>query len=224
MTMKKSSDKIKVAVITGHHPYDVVGFQTLFRNLPGIDAYPQNIEDFVTDTGESRGTYEALVFYNYHLPTPGSEQYPMGGSVMEALTTLGDSKQGIFLLHHAILAYPEWPQWQEISGGIHLAEDGPVHQDQVVQIRNVSPRHPITQNLQDFDVIDETYGANNAENNSEILLTTDHSESMKTMAWTRQYKNARVFCYQSGHDRAVFNNEGFQTVLMRGIQWCAGRI
>ena len=127
-------------------------------------------------------------------------------------------------MHHAILAYPEWPQWQEISGGIHLAEDGPVHQDQVVQIRNVSPRHPITQNIQDFDVIDETYGASNAENNSEILLTTDHSESMKTMAWTRQYKNARVFCYQSGHDRAAFNNEGFQTVLLRGIQWCAGRI
>ena len=45
------SDKIATAVITGHHEYDVVGLQTLFRSIPGVDAYPQNMEDFVTDTG-----------------------------------------------------------------------------------------------------------------------------------------------------------------------------
>ena len=50
------------------------------------------------------------------------------------------------------------------------------------------------------------------------------SESMKTLAWTRQYKNARVFCCQSGHDNQVFADSNFRTVIARGIQWLAGRI
>ena len=100
----------------------------------------------------------------------------------------------------------------------------PVHQDQTVRIQNVSPNHPITSNIADFEVVDETYGANVITNSSEILLTTDHPESMKTMAWTRQYKNARVFCYQSGHDRVTFNNPAFRVVVSRGIGWCARRI
>jgi type 1 glutamine amidotransferase len=55
-----------------------------------------------------------------------------------------------------------------------------------------------------------------------ILLTTDHSPSMHNIAWTRHYRNARVFCYQSGHDNRVYANPGFRAVLGRGIQWCAG--
>ena len=47
---------------------------------------------------------------------------------------------------------------------------------------------------------------------------------MKTLAWTRQYKNARVFCCQSGHDDQVFSDPNFRKVISQGIQWLAGRI
>ncbi len=50
------------------------------------------------------------------------------------------------------------------------------------------------------------------------------AESMKVLAWARQYKNARVFCCQSGHDNQVFADPNFRTVIARGIQWLAGRI
>jgi type 1 glutamine amidotransferase len=46
---------------------------------------------------------------------------------------------------------------------------------------------------------------------------------MKTIAWTRQYKNARVFCYQSGHDNQAYANPNFRKVVARGIHWLAGR-
>ena len=38
-----ANGKIKTAVITGEHAYDVVGFQSMLRSLPEIDAYPQNM-------------------------------------------------------------------------------------------------------------------------------------------------------------------------------------
>ena len=218
-----SGGKIKTAVITGAHPYDVVGLQTLFRSLPEVDAYLQHLEDFVTDTGGSRESYEAVVFYNAHIPTPGDEQYQFGGSSRDVLSGLGETDQGIFLLHHSILAYAEWELWQDICGGIQMT-DGPVLQDQTVRIHNIVPDHPVTRGVADFEIVDETYAATDAGDGSEVLLTTDHPESMRTMGWTRHYKNARVFCYQSGHDAAAFTNHGFRTIVTRGIQWCARRI
>ena len=154
-TQSRSGEKIKVAVITGHHPYDVVGLQALFRSLPEIDAYPQNLEDFVTDTGGSRGGYEVVVFYNYHVPTPGNEQFPLGGNVREVLEELGETEQGIFVLHHAILAYPDWPLWQQIVGDIRMDRSRPVLQEQSVRIQNVAPGHPITEGITSFEVLDD---------------------------------------------------------------------
>ena len=53
--------KIKTAVITGEHPYDVVGFQSMLRSLPEIEAYPQNMWDFITDPARGPGDYEVLL-------------------------------------------------------------------------------------------------------------------------------------------------------------------
>ena len=55
-----TNGKIKTAVITGVHPHDVVGFQSMLRSLPEIEAYPQNMWDFITEPGarsrDLRGT------------------------------------------------------------------------------------------------------------------------------------------------------------------------
>lgn len=58
---------------------------------------------------------------------------------------------------------------------------------------------------------------------SQVLLSTDHPKSMKTLAWARQYKKARVFCLESGHDNQAWANPHFREILRRGILWCAGR-
>jgi type 1 glutamine amidotransferase len=33
-----------------------------------------------------------------------------------------------------------------------------------------------------------------------------------------------VFCYEAGHDNQTYPDPTFQMVLLRGIQWVAGRI
>ena len=47
---------------------------------------------------------------------------------------------------------------------------------------------------------------------------------MRTLAWTRTHNNARVFCFQSGHDNQTWQNRAFREVLSRGIHWTARRI
>ena len=126
------------------------------------------------------------------------------------------------VLHHALLAFPEWPRWSEVCG-IDDRTFG-FHHDQQVPIEVADPTHPITAGLADWELPDETYTMSSADKDSRILLTTDHTLSMRTLAWTRQFGQARVFCFQSGHDNATYADRGFRTVLHRGIRWAAGAL
>jgi len=216
-----TTDKITTAVITGQHPFDVPGFHALLRSMPEIDFYPQHLEDLVADAGHVRGEYDVLVFYNFHQANPGSEKGWWEKGTKEALEHLGETRQGIFVLHHAILAFPKWRLWSDIVGIRDRRFEFDVGQDLLIEVAN--PQHPITRDLQAWEMIDETYLMANAGRGSEILLSTDHPRSMKTIAWTRHYKKARVLCYQSGHDARAYANENFRTVVARGIQWLAGR-
>lgn len=44
-----STDKIKVAVITGHHSFDVPGFYGLFRSIADVDFYMQSLDAAVCE-------------------------------------------------------------------------------------------------------------------------------------------------------------------------------
>ena len=225
-----TNGEIKTAVITGEHEYDVVGFQSMLRSLPGIDAYPQDLWDFVFDSARSPATYDVLVFFNYHQITPAEKDGKLvpgtskrSGAIREMLEGLGDGDQGIFLLHHALKAFADWPLWRELSGMRTRGEMGSNALDQTVHIDVADTEHPITATLDPWDIVDETYDIDDADEDSHILLTTDHPQSMKTIAWTRTFGKARVFCYQNGEDNQAYSNPGFRTVVERGIQWLAGR-
>ena len=98
------------------------------------------------------------------------------------------------------------------------------HHDQTLEVRNERPDHPITQGLQDWEMVDETYTMADPGPDCEILLTADHPQSMRTLAWTRHYRNSRVFCFQSGHDNQTWVHPNFREVVRRGLLWCAQRI
>lgn len=220
----QATDKIKTAVVTGRHPFDVPALHEAFRSIPEIDFYPQHMEDFVSDAGKVRDWYDVVVFYNFHQETPGDEQGWWEKAARESLERLGETRQGLLVLHHALLAYKQWPLWNALTG-VQERTFG-YYMNQPLRVQVADAAHPITQGLADWDMVDETYTMADArpEDGNTVLLTTNHPLSMKTLAWTRQYKNARVFCWQSGHDGLTFSNPSFRTVLSRGIRWLAGRV
>ena len=214
------NNKIKTAVITGGHDYDVVSFHELFRTLPDVNAYPQNMEDFVTDTGNNRDSYDALLFYNMHTTTPGPDQGRLGTRMKETLEALGESRQGIFVLHHGLVAFPDWPLWGDVTGLSRRDNIGGAG-NQTVHLEIADADHPITRGMEPWVIVDETYKAVDADETSHVLLRTEHPGSMKTMAWTREHRNARVVCFQSGHDKVAFDNPGFRSIVSRGLLWSA---
>jgi hypothetical protein len=211
------NDKITVAVITGGHAFDVRGFHAVFRDMPQVDSYIQHQDNWVADVAQAREDYDVLLFYN--MPRGAPEAESKNRAVLEQL---GANGQGIFLLHHAILAYGEWPFWAEMVGIPDRSFGFSMQRKLSIEIAD--GHHPITQGMEAWQMLDETYSMDSAGQDSHLLLTTDHPDSMRVLGWTREFRKSRVFCLQSGHDNLTYVDPNFRKTVLRGIQWCAGRI
>jgi type 1 glutamine amidotransferase len=168
-----------------------------------------------------------VLFYTMLLEGPTDEGRPgYAGKPRTALSGPGNRGQGIVMLHHAVLAYPEWSVWDDMVGirNRRIDESFEYHHDQKLRMRIADPDHAITRGLEDWQLVDETYVMNEPGSDSRILLSTEHPRSMSAIAWTRSFAKSRVFCYQGGHDNQAFANEGFRAFLRRGILWAAGRL
>jgi len=218
------TDTLTLAVVTGGHSYDVPHFHRLFHAIgDGMDVYIQYMDDFASSPAEVRQGYDVALFYIMLMDGPANEGHPWyAGKPKAALEGLGQTPQGIVVLHHAILAYPQWSIWHQLTGitersfGYHVGE--------TVTSHIVDPDHPITRDLSDWTMIDETYTMTDAGADSHVLLTYDHPKSMKTIAWTRQFGQSRVFNYQAGHDNDSWADASFRALLRRGIFWAGGKL
>ncbi len=220
---ERDDRRVRLAVVTGGHPFDVVNFHRLFRRFVEVDAYVQHLEHFASSSQEARDAYHAVLFYFMPTQDPTEERRDRHAPTpLSALEALGQSEQGIVVLHHALLAYRTWPVWQQIIG-VDAGTFG-YHANQTVPVRIADPDHPITRGLGPWSMVDETYTMAEPGEDSTPLLTTEHPNSMKTLAWTRPHGRARVFCLECGHDNQTWMDHNFREVLRRGILWSAGRL
>ncbi|MBT3266913.1 ThuA domain-containing protein [Candidatus Poribacteria bacterium] len=209
-----SDGKTSVAVITGDHAFDVPNFHALFRAMPSVHAYIQPMQDFVDDAGRVAADYDVVLFYNFHQTTPAE-----GSRELAALQGIVERGQGLLVLHHAVLAYLKWPWWADVVG---VQERGfGFDHGQTLDVDVLDRDHAITAGLEPWTMIDETYSMDSCGDDSHALLATDHELSMKTLAWTRQVGDSRVFCLQSGHDNDTWKEPAFRRVVEQGIAWCA---
>lgn len=213
--MKK---KIQIAVLLEWHPYDVVNLQKMLWSFDDCEFYVQPLDLFAADE-ENQDMYDAVIYYNMSLP-----DFEDDSKVKAYLENkLGQTKQGIILLHHAVLSWPKWDLWTDVTGLKIRCVDGifEYHQNETVDSKIANSDHPITKGIKDWTMLDETYiiGEPVKEGNT-VLIKTDNAKSIKKIAWTRTYKKSKVFCYASGHDNQAYGNENFRKILHNAIHWC----
>jgi type 1 glutamine amidotransferase len=219
---------IKTAVVTGAHPFDVPGFRDLWDSLAALDVYIQSLDDFAADAGKVRDWYDVVVLYHMYTETPAEagEELPWyQRHHRRAAESLGQPPQGIVVLHHALVAYRDWPLWTQLVGMEERRMES-YHMNERISVQVADGDHPITRGMENWEIVDETYnmGGADPDRGNTILLTTPHPRSMPTLAWTREHGRSRVFCLQSGHCRTAWENPGFRTILQRGVQWTARRL
>ena len=217
-------NKLKIGLILDMHPFDEIGFKRMFDKMEGIEVFPQLLNNFQFDYAGNSSQYDGYVFYNMSMETPNPEETFAGGhkKVGETLFEIGASGQGFVILHHAILSHPDWNVWNELLSIPDRRFDyfGGVDVDVHVE----APDHPITRDLRDWNMIDETFLLPSCGEDAQLLLSTTCEKSIRSLAWCKEFRKSRVFATSLGHDNMAYSNQNFAKLLENAILWTCHRL
>ena len=110
--LASQTDKLKVAVVTGGHPFEVPAFRDMFNRIPNLDVYFEDFDNFAASAKDAVfDFYDVFVFYNMQYWGVLSVRKDMDERIAAALDRLGEREHGILVLHHAILTLPDHQAW-----------------------------------------------------------------------------------------------------------------
>src|SRR5690606_33314477 len=118
------------------------------------------------------------------------------------------------------------PRYQYMIGGQwveHPGNDGVPY-----RVNIVDHEDPITEGLEDFEVVSEQYYMHVDPNNKVLATTTfdgEHDAWVKDagmpVVWKRQYGDGRVVYTSLGHQARAFETPEALTIRKRGILWAS---
>ncbi|ETZ24667.1 hypothetical protein N824_00155 [Pedobacter sp. V48] len=164
--------------------------------------------------------YDALVFYDmYNSITPVQKQ---------AYIQLLKKGKAMIFLHHSLVSYQDWDEFQKIIGGKYYEQAAVVkgntitssyQHDVIIPVKIEDHKHPVTRGLKDFEIYDEVYGNFGTQPSIRPLLSTTHPGSSHYIAWTNTYGRTDVLFIQLGHGPEAFGNPNYRKLLLQGIEW-----
>lgn len=216
------SQKIEVLVVTGGHSFEQEPFSELFNSMEQIVweelAQPKANQLMLN---EGMGKYDVLVFYDMFQEISEEEQAAF-------LQLLQEGKPMLFL-HHALVSYQGWDEFENILGGRYydsgrykgIPENGfsTYLHDTNIPVRLLAPEHPVTSELTDFTLFDEVYGNTWVSPNVTPLIGTDHPESTEIIGWEHTYAASRIIYLQPGHGKTSYENPNYRKLLYNAIMY-----
>jgi hypothetical protein len=173
MSMIRYGAKLNVLLVTKGHPFARDAFHALFDAIP--DCAVTAVEHPAAELFFSpalAAPYDAIVLYDM----PGidfAQRNPLGMvAPSEALKrgwrTLLASGKGIVFLHHAVAAWPLWPEYGEWTGARFLYAPGEAfgkswpdsgyRHDVKHRVTPVDPKHPLFAGIEGgYEISDELY-------------------------------------------------------------------
>jgi type 1 glutamine amidotransferase len=219
--------KLKVLVVTGGHGFEQEPFFKMFKDNPDI-TFTHAEHARTNATVYERGdllSYDVVLLYD--MPKNITEEQKA------KFLSLFEKGTGLVVLHHALVSYANWPEYEKIIGGRYpepdpkkpgtVTEQAGYQHDVEVPIVIVTKDHPITAGLKDFTIHDEIYWGYRVQPDVTPLITTTHPKSGKPLGWYRTQGKSRVVYLQLGHGPEAFNNENYRKLIAQSIRWTARR-
>lgn len=208
----------KILIITGGHKFEKQSFFEMFDSFSDID-YDSIVQPAGNKMVHNRSVtkYDAIVFYDMFQDITDSQK-----SAYIELLKIG---KGMVFLHHSLVSYQEWPEFQKIIGGKYLLAStenqskSTYKHDVDIDVEIVDQNHPITHGMKNFRIHDEVYGNYIVNDRVSPVLKTNHPESSKVIGWHHQYEKSRIVYLQSGHDHQAFENENFRALVHNAVKW-----
>ena len=216
---------LKVLVITGQHGYNQPEFNKMFNSFSDMEC---TIKEMKGDHGTlfddiSDFPYDVIALYNFN--------QKMNDSQKANFLKVFDNGVGLVSMHHAIAGFPDWIEYEKLIGATYVLKeqtrDGQHYprpkwkHDVDMNIKIEDKEHPVTKNVADFTIRDETYKGWIYHGTGHLLLSTDNELSNTQIAWTVPHPKTKVFFIQLGHDQHAFQNENYKKLISQGIKWAA---
>ena len=220
---QKPQNPVRVILFTGGHGFDREAFDIFKNSLPGItDTEVEHPNALAMLRPDKRSSFDVIVLYD--MPNAITEQEKQ--DFLECLK----AGKGLIVLHHAFASYPEWPEFQQIMGGRYHLKEGTdskgvaypastYQHDIKFRVKVADKKHPVTKGVDDFDILDETYGLCTVNPGVHVLLTTDAPTSISSVAWAHRYGKSKIVTNLLGHDNEAWTNPAFVKLFVQAIHW-----
>lgn len=217
--------EVRVALITLPHGYDQA-FLPFLDSLEGIawQEYPNPAAQELFRP-ENADKYDVLLFYDMCPDIPDDRKAD--------LVNLVKGGKPVFILHHGMGTYNDWPEFSKIAGTTYIWSgpktiDGKAfgyssYREEVPMEITVADRsHYITEGLEgEFTITDEVYGNMWQSPDIHALWTTDNPESSPILLYTHRYGQGKVVGLVIGHGPGSFDNPNYKTAFNRALLWLA---
>ena len=209
---------IRIELVTGGHAHEISFYAVFEGNRDfkiNVNPHPGAFHS------DMRKNTDVLVLYDMTDMDGETER----GHLREFL----DAGKGMVVLHHAVIDNQHWPWWyEEVIGGRYLlAAEGnqraSTYQHDVPMTVRAAGKHPITEGLAEFPIVDEVYNFMWRSPRSRVLLEADKPEGEKAVAWIGPWEKSRVVVIQLGHGKEAHENANYRKLVRNAIVWAAGR-
>lgn len=211
---------IRAMLITGGHKYDTLQFFQMFDEFKDIEYvhYTQPIANQVIQDGKAK-KFDILIFYDMWKTITENEK--------KSYIELTNKGIPLLFLHHSIVSYQLWDEFEKIVGGKYVikgegvptSELSTFKHDEIIDVKVSDSTHPIVKGINDFQIIDEVYGNLKISDKVRSFLTTDHPLNSKTIAWENSYNQSKIIYIQLGHDSKAYENPDFKKLVNQSIKY-----
>ena len=133
---------------------------------------------------------------------------------------------GLFGFHTACLCFDGWDEWRDILGGVWVwgrswhPPLGPAC------VAKTAESHPLTHDLDGFDIVDEVYSGLSLANGVRPLLEARAAtmERPEPVLWAHRYGKGRAVFDALGHNRASIEQDNHAAIIRRAARWAAGAV
>jgi uncharacterized protein len=228
-------DPIKVLIITGDHGHawkQTTPFLKEFLGKAGmkVDVTETPAKDL---TSANLAKYDVLLL-NYKDTKSGGPDTRWSDENKKAFTDAVKGGKGLVVYHHASSAFTSGSDFdkefeQVIAGG--WRKQGNHGKRHVFSVTMRKPDHPIIKGMPaEFQHSNDELYQNSVMPADAIILATAFSEKSldpkntgkhEPVVWVSSYGKGRVCENVLGHDVDAMKSLGFQTLLIRGVEWAA---
>ena len=215
----------------GKHPYEKT--TPVLNDFLKEAGHTVTVSESGSELAGDLSAFDAIVLNTLRQPDTDNDLNEAERSGFENYVSRGGS---LLSVHISAASCPAWAPMKKITGGGWVMGQSfhPPYSNFSVDVANGS--HPCASSISAFNTDDELYMNIDYRDGNDVFITADFqggaygknragAEEMEMeggtfpLAWTRSYGAGKVFVTLLGHDGKSHQSQGFQKLVLNGVDW-----